>query len=106
MDRSGLSEGDRFIPYWEGAGGIELSPKDENVMGSAYVSPKSVLVVVFNNTDVDRDITVRIDTAELLGRKDAVRVSDAETQKEVASSDQFNVLMPKRDFRLLVVRPR
>jgi hypothetical protein len=106
LDRSGLTERDRFIPYWEGAGGVDLSPKDRDIVASAYANQKSALVVVFNNTDADRDTTVKIDTAGLLGRKEAVRVSDAETQKEVASSDQFSVSIPKRDFRLLVVRPR
>lgn len=68
LDRCRLGEADRCVPYWVRDTGIDLEPKDTDVVATAYVKPDAALLVVLSNTDIDRDVSVTLDMQKLMGR--------------------------------------
>ena len=107
LDRFGLDDADRLLPYWEDDTGIALVPRDKNIVASAYVKSDRALVFVFNNTDAHRPITVRIDRHAVFGPGDKRRLvfrdPETEGQKPLAAGHSVTLPIGKRDFRVLWV---
>jgi len=103
LDRFGLDDTDQFLPYWQQNTGIELEPKSNNLVATAYVKPNRALVVLFNNTDNDLNVSVKISSQKLFGKVSKLQINDAETNEKLAAGGMFNLLVGKRNFRLLIV---
>lgn len=54
-----------FLPYWKNADLVKLSPSDANVVCSMYRKPGKLLLIVMNNTDAEREVTLKLDAAKL-----------------------------------------
>jgi len=108
LDRFGLDDSDRMLPYWETDRGVALTPRDDNVVATAYVKSDRALIIAFNNTDADRDATVALDRAKVFGKAQAdaaLKWTDAEAEgaDALATGAAVTLPIPKRDFRTLWV---
>ena len=106
LNRFGLDDGDEFIPYWERDTGIKLTPKDDNLVVSAYVKRKEhkALLVIFNNTDKERTVKVKLSPHKFFG--EGVEIRDMEEDRRLGEGCEFDLLIKKRDFRLVMVEKK
>lgn len=54
-----------FLPYWKTGDLVDLSPRDPNIVCSLYRRPGKLMLIVMNNTDEDRPVTLQLDVAKL-----------------------------------------
>ena len=107
FDRFDLDDGDRFLPYWETDTSITLTPCNDEIVASAYVKPTRALVVVFNNTSADQDVTLRMDAKSVFGAANGksllFRDSEVENSRALARGGAVKLSIGCRDFRLVRV---
>jgi hypothetical protein len=65
QDAFGWGDEVEFLPYWKNREFVTLSPADPNVVCTLYRRPGRVMMVVMNNTDEDRDVTLQLNAAKL-----------------------------------------
>lgn len=122
-----------FLPYWKNAGLLKLAPQDPNVVCSMYRLPGKAMLIVMNNTDDDKQVTLTLDAAKLgvpaqsnlldawaaasfqttdwavddkgtVTRKDQpLKVEGRQVLVPVADG-QVKIDVPKRSFRVLVTQ--
>jgi hypothetical protein len=76
QDAFGWGDEVEWQPYWKNRDFVTLEPSDSNIVCTLYRRSGKVLVVVMNNTDIDREITVQLNFQKL-GMKAPATALDA-----------------------------
>lgn len=88
-----------FVPYWTKDSGIAASSQD--VIISSYRRAGACIAVVSNMKKEDIKFNINID-AKKLGMPEKIKVSDAETGKELSLSD---ITIKGYDFKIIYIGP-
>ncbi len=100
QDALGWGDEVDFLPYWDNAG--HLQPMGEELGASIFRNGGRALIVLFNNTDEDRQAQMRFDLAALGVQASAL--VDFETGERFELTDgATTVPIVMRNFRLLMM---
>jgi len=93
-----------FLPYWDNAEYVTISPTNENLVVSVFRDPAQTkaMLVVFNDTDSNISSTITLNFANL-GVSGTVLRDPINSESFPISGGQASVLMPYRDFRILFI---
>ena len=104
-DRFGIGAADvRFLPYWAAEDAIRSDRDDVKV--TAYIRPGGrVLAVVGNLAEDERSTRLTVVPGDLGVRADSEWVDGISGEHFAARGDVLDVVLPPRDFRMLVTGP-
>jgi len=102
QDQFGWDDSLEFLPYWDNASYVTITPANENLVVSVFRDPArtKAMLVVFNNTDSNIDSTISLNFSNLGVSGTTLRDPINGETFPIANS-QASVFMPYRDFRIL-----
>lgn len=65
QDAFGWGDEVELLPYWRNRDLVTLSPSDPNIVCTLYLRPRKLMIVVMNNTDEDREVTLQLNEEKL-----------------------------------------
>lgn len=107
QERFGVSEKDaHFLPYWKNTPYVQITPADENLVGSIWQRPGKILLIVGNSTPKDQEATVKLDL-KTLGLGDQPGAADTRTGENLEiTAGMLGLRISSKNWRMIIVEKR
>ncbi|MFA6931036.1 MAG: glycoside hydrolase domain-containing protein [Lentisphaeria bacterium] len=95
-----------FLPYWKPGPVQKITPNNNRILVSAYSRKEKALLAILNDTDLEEEVKIQVDTRKLFGKTDTYTGVDgfaeqgSETNFKIIEN-QLILKVPPRGFRCI-----